>query len=86
MPNRFVELAAQSDELTKKEIDAELARITSFTEDKLSSMLPKKTDKENFAELMAIVNSSTNRNNKVAQVRQNINQFGEVIVKLLELV
>ncbi len=86
MPNRFTQIAEEAAELTRKELDGELAKITSLSEEKLARLLPNKSDKEKFAELMAIVNSSTNRNNKVAQLRNNIDRLGVVVVKLLELV
>ncbi len=86
MPNRFDVIAAEAAELTRSELDGELARITSLSESTLDKLLPKKSDKELFAELMAIVNASSSRNKKAVEVKENIDRFAGIIVKLLELV
>lgn len=84
MPNPFREIARTSAQKTKAQLDAELARVVPLSEDEMKKLLPKKRDKEAFAELMNIVKGATSRNKKVAKLTRDIGKYGEVIVRLLE--
>jgi hypothetical protein len=83
MPNRFERIAESAREKTNAELAEELAKLTPLTQDKLASLLPRKADKENMARLMAIVTASTNQNQKVAALRDNIDDLGGVVLKVL---
>ena len=71
-------------ELTNQKLAGELAKLTVFTEEELQSLLPSKADKERLRELMEIVNGSARRNLRVASLRRNIGELGEVVMKVLE--
>lgn len=82
MPNPF---DFENEEIqTNEKFAKELARLTTLTTVDIKRLFPRHIDKEAFRQLMAIVNSSANRNRRVAAITQNINQFGMTIVKLLE--
>ncbi|HSG82028.1 MAG TPA: hypothetical protein VLC48_07255 [Gemmatimonadota bacterium] len=81
--NRFAKIAEESRQKTNAELADELSRLTPLTEAQLSELLPTKQDKENLARLMAIVTASTNQNERVAQLKSNIDEVGGVVVKLL---
>lgn len=70
-------------ELTNKQLAGEIAKLTPLTESELNSLLPKKIDKERFAEVLRIVNSSASQNNKVAALTDNFATLGGVVVKVL---
>ncbi|UCF20192.1 MAG: hypothetical protein JSU87_01930 [Gemmatimonadota bacterium] len=83
MPNRFSEIARESRERTNAELEEELARLTPLTQEKLSKLFPRKSDKEELAQLMAIVTAATEHNEKVAALRKNIDQLGGAVLKVL---
>ena len=85
MPNRFRQIAARSANRTNREMAEELSQMTALTAEQIERMLPKKADKERFAELMAIVNSSASNNKKVATLRKNMNELGFVVMKVLKV-
>jgi len=83
MGNRFSEIASRVRDTTNAELDKELAQITTLSSADFDNLLPTKTDKEKFAKLMAIVEESTKRNNKIASIEDNITEFSEVILRIL---
>jgi hypothetical protein len=82
--NPFRKLARESRKRTNNKLATELARLTPLTEEDLKQLLPTKQDKENLAELMAIVKSATSENRKVAELGRNIDRLGAVAVRLLD--
>lgn len=83
MANRFEKLAEEARQKTNEQLADELTRVTPLTQEQLDEMLPTKRDKENLARLMAIVQSATSQNEKVAALRDNIDDLGGVAVKIL---
>jgi len=83
MPNRFEQIAESVREKTNAELAEDLAKLTPLTQDKLARLLPTKADKENMARLMAIVTGSTNHNQKITALRDNIDDLGGVVLKVL---
>ena len=51
----------------------------------MERLLPRKVDKERFGSLMAIVAAGTDENTKVAALRENLDEVGTVLVKILKL-
>ena len=51
----------------------------------MERLLPRKVDKEGFGTLMAIVAAGTDDNAKVAALRENLDDVGAVLVKILRL-
>lgn len=70
-------------EMTNKELSAELAKLSPLTEEEVAKLLPRKIDKERYAQLLSIVQSSTSLNKKVAVLTDNFTELGGVAVKLL---
>lgn len=69
--------------LTNQQLAGELARLAPLSQDEISRLLPRRVDKEQFAQLLQIVNSASSQNNKVAELRANIETLGSVVLKLL---
>lgn len=70
-------------EMTNMELSAELAKLSPLTEEEVATLLPRKIDKERYAQLLSIVQSSASQNRKVAALTDNITELGGVAVKLL---
>ena len=83
MPNRFSKIAKQSATKTNKQLADELTSVLPITTQEMSKFLPSKGDKEKLAELMAIVDSATDHNKKVAKLLKNIDRLADVTVKVL---
>ncbi len=81
--DRFDRIAAEVREKTNAILEEEIADLTSLSQNELSSIFPTKGDKERFAKLMAIVSASTAENIKAAKLIQNIDDLGEVVVRVL---
>lgn len=69
--------------LTNAELAGEMARLSPLTEAEIKKLLPRKVDKQRFAELLKIVNSATSQNNKIAALATNIGDLGGVVVRIL---
>jgi hypothetical protein len=55
-----------------------------LTSDRPDEILPRRSDKARLARLMAIVTSSTRKNEKIAALRGNLNDLGGVLFKVLD--
>jgi hypothetical protein len=84
MPNRFAKIAEESRQKTNDQLAGELASLTILTSDRLDEILPRRSDKARLARLMAIVTSSTRKNEKIAALRGNLNDLGGVLFKVLD--
>ena len=71
---------------TNAALAAEIAGLTSLSSNQIDEFFPAKIDKERLVELLEIVNSSADRNEKVANVRSNISNLAETVVRLVEAV
>lgn len=80
MPYDFSEEA----KLTNAQLADELAKRTPLKTEELNKLLPRKIDKENFNKLLDIVNSSASQQKKLASLKENIEDLGGVVIKLLD--
>lgn len=82
-----VKLASkEAAELTDEQLASKLASVTRLTQKEIQEIFPKQSDVEAFSELMKIVKSSTDRNNKINQIVANSEKFAGIIVSLLNKV
>ena len=51
----------------------------------IQRLLPSKVDKERFGTLMAIVADTASDNRKVAALKENMDEVGQVLVRILKL-
>ena len=70
-------------ELTNRQLAGELAKLTPLTEEQVSRLLPRKTDKQRLKKLIEIVNSSASQNQKLAVLTSNLSELGDVTLKVL---
>ena len=81
---RFERISREARDQTNRELAGELSSLTLFTEDDVERLLPRKIDKERFGRLMAIVSGKTSDNQKVMALRENLDELGQVVLKVLK--
>lgn len=77
------EASERAAHLTDAQLASKLASVTSLTQREIQEIFPKPSDVAAFAELMKIVKSSTDRNNKINQIVANSEKFAGIIISLL---
>ena len=82
---RFERISREARENTNRALADEISSLTFLTEEDVGRLLPRKIDKEQFGTLMAIVASGTDDNRKVAALRDNLDDVGVVLVRILKL-
>ena len=81
---RFEAISREAREQTNRNLAGEISSLTFLTEEDVERILPRKADKERFGTLMAIVSAGTDDNTKVAQLRDNLDDLGRVLIKVLK--
>ena len=81
---RFEKASREARESTNRALADEFSELTVLDADEVERLLPRKVDKERFAELMAIVAAGTDDNTKVADLKERFDEFGGVLVRVLK--
>lgn len=81
---KFKTIAEEARSKTNATLDNEIGALTTITAEDLSRIIPTKADKEKFAELMSIVSASTAENIRAAKLIKNIDDLGEIVVRVLK--
>jgi hypothetical protein len=71
-------------EMTNEKLAGELSKLTPLKADELNKLLPRKIDKKRLNEILRIVNSSASHNKQLAALKENIEDLGGVVLKLLK--
>lgn len=82
---RFERISSQAREQTNRALADEISSLTFLTEEDVERILPRKVDKEHFGTIMSIVAARTDDNTKVAALRDNLDEVGRVLVRILKL-
>jgi hypothetical protein len=82
---RFERVSREARESTNRALAQELTALTFLTEQDVERLLPRKVDKERFGTLMAIVAADTDDNTKVAALKENLDEVGGVLMRILRL-
>ena len=83
--DRFRKISEEAREATNANLAGEISSLTRLSEEDIQRLLPSKVDKERFGTLMAIVADSTSNNAKVASLKENMEDIGHVLVRILKL-
>ena len=67
---------------TRQQFAQEIARRTSFTEQEVKQLFPKQADRDQLNELMKIVKSAADDNQKKARLINNISKVGGAVLKI----
>jgi len=91
MPVNWEEFDSEIDSIIDKsaaETDDRLASrissITRMTDDEVKELFPNSADVKKLTELMKIVKSSEDRNNKINRIVSNAEEFGGIVLSLLQ--
>ncbi len=82
---RFERVSREARESTNRALAQELSALTFLTEQDVERLLPRKLDKERFGTLMAIVAADTDDNTKLAALKENLDEVGSVLMRILKL-
>jgi len=69
---------------TDQRLASRISSITRMTDDEVQELFPNPADVKKLAELMKIVKSSEDRNNKINRIVSNAEEFGGVVLSLLQ--
>jgi hypothetical protein len=84
MPKDYAALAKKAADLTNKQLASDITDLTVMTTRDLMDYLPQKRDKQDFIELMRVVQSETDEDRAIAKVTGDIARFGKVIVRVFK--
>jgi hypothetical protein len=82
---RFEKISREAREATNRALADEISSLTVLSGDEVRRLLPTKAHKLRFGTLMAIVAARTDEQAKVAALRENLDEVGEVLVRILKL-
>ncbi len=69
---------------TDQRLASRISSITRMTDGEVQELFPDPADVKKLAELMKIVKSSEDRNNKINRIVSNAEEFGGVVLSLLQ--
>ncbi len=73
----------QSANATDNKLASKISSITQMTDDEVKELFPNPADVKKLTELMQIVQSADDRNNKINKIVSNAEEFGGVVLTLL---
>jgi len=82
--NEIDAIIENSAEKTDAQLASKVSNITRMTDDEVQELFPKAADAKKVTELMKIVRSADDRNKKVNMIVSNAEDFGGVVLTLLE--
>ena len=68
---------------TDAQLASKISSITRMTDEEVMELFPHPTDAKKLAELMKIVQSADNRNQKINKIVSNAEDFGGIVLTLL---
>ncbi len=68
---------------TDNKLASKISSITQMTDDEVKELFPNPADVKKLTELMQIVQSADDRNNKINKIVSNAEEFGGVVLTLL---
>ena len=76
-------IIAESANETDQKLASKISSITRMTDDEVNELFPDPADVKKLTELMKVVKSSENRNNKINKIVANAEEFSGVVLTLL---
>ena len=83
--NPFTKAAEGAAKQTDEELMDEISRLCRLKTEEIIKLFPKKSDKTRLLQLLSIVNDSTSKNQKETKLKNNIEEFAGVVLKLLSV-
>ena len=69
---------------TDDELASKISSLTRMTDEEIKELFPAPAEVKNLTELMRIVKSAEERNNKINQIVSNAEKFGGTVLTLLD--
>ena len=69
---------------TDEKLAERISSLTHMTDKEIQEIFPNAGDKKRLTELMTIVKSAKNRNEKINQIMSNLEAFGGIVLTLLD--
>lgn len=73
-----------SADATDDQLASRISSITRMTDEEIKELFPNPADVKKLAKLMKIVKSSEDRNNKIDRIVSNAEEFGGIVLSLLQ--
>ncbi len=70
---------------TDEKLASSVSSLTVFTDEEVRELFPRPADVERLARLMEIVKSSDSDNRRLMRLKDNIDELGGTVLKLLAL-
>ncbi len=81
--NEIDDIIAESADETDQKLASKISSITRMTDDEVKELFPVPADAKKLTELMKVVKSSEDRNNKINKIVANAEEFGGIVLTLL---
>ena len=82
---RFANILKETADQTNAELATNIASLTTLKENQISNLFPTKSDKENLLRLLSIVHATTSENQKISQIKSNIDNIAGTVLKLVKI-
>lgn len=76
-------IRANARQQTDDQFSSTVSNLTRLTSDEIKQLTPTAVDKENFAQLMAIMQDATKSNQQKAEAIKNITALTDIALRLL---
>ena len=84
-PNKYTKAAEQARQDTDERYNQVIASLTRLSQEDINNLFPTRSEKDRLLELLEIVNQETEDNIKVARLKDDIESYGTIILKLISL-
>lgn len=81
--DNFDEISAKAKEDADREVGNKISSVTKMSRDEVKELFPETADQKKLAELMQIVKSADDHNQKVNAITDRAEEFSGIVVKLL---
>ena len=85
MPNPFDAVLARAAEATDKRYASEISSLCRLNDGEIKKYFPAKEDKDTLVELLKAVKSGTDENEGILKLKDNIDRFAGVVVRLVKV-
>ncbi len=79
----FDDLSNKARKEADKEVGSRISAVTRMNRTEVTELFPSREDQKKLAELMQIVKSSDEHNKKVNAITDRVEEFGGIVVTLL---
>jgi hypothetical protein len=83
-PNPYEKAAREAAKATDEKYSSILSSLCRLKDDEISHLFPDREDKDKLLELIQIVNDATNENQKIVKLKENIDSFGKIIIRIFK--